>query len=211
MSNEPPDDRHEGADLPFGSLAEGPQPPADLEDRTVRALRERGLIAPESAPVRHAAWRYAAAMAAGLLLYGAGYLTGRPPGVPRGAGEEAANYMLLLRESDAMVAATRGAGDALVREYAAWAAAEAGRGRLTGGGKLDEAPRYLRRGDGGEVRPTSHPDPGERHLSGYFLIAATGEDEALAIAAGCPHLGHGGTIELRRIEGGPDPLRPPRP
>ncbi len=41
--------------------------------------------------------------------------------------------------------------------------------------------------------------PDEQNLSGYFLITASGQDEALEIAANCPHLEYGGTIEIRRI------------
>jgi hypothetical protein len=37
-------------------------------------------------------------------------------------------------------------------------------------------------------------------VAGLFVVAAPGDEEALRIARSCPHLAHGGEIELRPIE-----------
>lgn len=47
------------------------------------------------------------------------------------------------------------------------------------------------------VKLKSAPSP----LSGYFMIRARDLDEAKRIAATCPHVRHGGTIEVREIDG----------
>ena len=49
--------------------------------------------------------------------------------------------------------------------------------------------------DGVKLKSASSP------LSGYFMIRARDLDEAKRIAATCPHIRHGGTIEVREIDG----------
>ncbi len=125
MSIEPPEDRSSGDDLPFDSLAEGPQPSDDLEARTVRALRERGLIASGSAPAWTVYLKVAAALVAAVSLYSAGFMSQRLLEAPRAAAMEAPGYMLLLWESDAMLAETEAAGKVIVQEYTDWAVGQA--------------------------------------------------------------------------------------
>lgn len=79
-----------------------------------------------------------------------------------------------------------------VAEYAAWARALRRTGQLIGGEKLkDDSVRWF----GGSVATSA----GER-IGGYFVIRAHDLTEAQRIAEGCPHLKHGGRIELRAIE-----------
>ncbi len=200
MSIEPPEDRSSGEDLPFGSLAEGPQPSDDLESRTVRTLRERGLIAPGSSPAWTVYLKVAAALVAAVSLYSAGFMSQRILEAPRAAGMAAPGYMLLLWESDAMLAETEAAGKVIVQEYTAWAARQAEQGRLLGGEQLGNESRFVRRDEDNLVQEATLQVAEEQNLTGYFLITASGQDEALEIAANCPHLEHGGTIEIRRIE-----------
>jgi hypothetical protein len=40
----------------------------------------------------------------------------------------------------------------------------------------------------------------EAPLGGYFIVEAKDWDAAMEIARSCPHLAHGGTIEVREIE-----------
>ena len=42
--------------------------------------------------------------------------------------------------------------------------------------------------------------PNGDRLGGFFLIRASGFAEAQRIAADCPHLRHGGRVELRTIQ-----------
>ena len=74
---------------------------------------------------------------------------------------------------------------ARVAEYGAWAR------NLQGGEKLSDA--WLL--SSGGVR--HHPN---LTISGYFLLRARDDAEALAIAKTCPHLRYGGRVELRRIQ-----------
>ncbi len=37
-------------------------------------------------------------------------------------------------------------------------------------------------------------------ISGFFVLRAASDERALAIARTCPHLAHGGRLELRRIQ-----------
>jgi hypothetical protein len=46
---------------------------------------------------------------------------------------------------------------------------------------------------------TARPDQGGERIGGYFLIRAADDAAALALARSCPHLRHGGRIEVRRI------------
>ena len=41
---------------------------------------------------------------------------------------------------------------------------------------------------------------GEGGVAGYFLLPSSDYDQALSIARTCPHLKHGGAVELRQIE-----------
>jgi hypothetical protein len=41
---------------------------------------------------------------------------------------------------------------------------------------------------------------GANPATGYSILEATGEDEALRLAKGCPHLMSGGTIEVAEIQ-----------
>jgi hypothetical protein len=63
------------------------------------------------------------------------------------------------------------------------------------GEKLADAGGSLLRG------PHAEPFvPGHDAVSGFFVIEAADEAAARSIAATCPHLDEGGTIELRPIE-----------
>jgi hypothetical protein len=164
------------------------QPPAGLEDRVVETLRARGLLRPAGGVQQIVArrWFWPAALAAGLLLFAGGYMMGRTPGAPGDA--RLLRYTLLLYEGPGFN--SRGVPEpALVAEYSAWAGELAGRGRLVAGEKLGARTWSL----GG--RDAAGPGP-----TGFFIIAARSDDEALALAKSCPHLRHGGTVTLRPIE-----------
>ncbi len=165
------------------------EPPANLEDRVVDTLRARGLLHdPAGAPRRRLAprWAWAVAIAAGLLLFVAGFALGRRPSGSPAAG--LSQYTLLLYEGPQFNAAGT-SEPALVQEYSAWAGELAGRGRLVAGEKLGAQAWML-----GDAAPeTAGP-------TGFFVIAARDQNEALAIARTCPHLRHGGIVSVRPIE-----------
>lgn len=107
-----------------------------------------------------------------------------------------AEFVLFLYD-DPVTEAARTPEEALrtVEEYKAWAGGLARAGNLVAGEKLTEQRRLF-----GAVSGSGPVVPAGTSLGGYFVIRAASDEEAAAIAAGCPHLVHGGAIELRRID-----------
>ena len=200
MNGDPQDNRSGEADRRFDVLTAGPAPPAALEQRTVRALEERGLIGADAA-VTPAIWaKLAASMAAALLLFAAGVMTQRQLG-PQPVVPDDPSFLLLLWEPTSGIAEGVQSDDRLVDEYRAWAIGEAEQGHLVGGEKLAGTGRLLRREAGGiAVSTAPSAAGGETILGGYFLIHAAGLDEAVQIASTCPHLDYSGVIEVREID-----------
>jgi hypothetical protein len=87
----------------------------------------------------------------------------------------AATYILLLYETPQFQGGNRA-------EYGQWARQM--RPLVVGGEEL---------GDANVLAGTTS------QLAGYFLIAAPNDERAREVAQACPHLRHGGTVELRRI------------
>jgi hypothetical protein len=196
------DDRLEEEDggpiAELDELRRGVDPPGALEERTVRALRQEGLIRDRKAARARAA-RVAGAMAASVALFTIGVAAGRltAPAAPEpGSG----TFALLLRSGDSPEPVDEQGEAALVAEYAEWAGTIAGAGRLVDGQKLDDESRLLRRGAGGLEAQTAFMTREPRAVQGYFLVQADGYEDAVRIAGGCPHLDYGGSIEIRRID-----------
>lgn len=115
------------------------------------------------------------------------------------AGEGAQSFLLLLRE-DARYRGAASDEPKRIEEYSAWARGLAEQGKLSAGEKLANKGVVL---SGTGERPTSRSEqPGGKKagVAGFFIIAAASQSDALAIARTCPHVRHGGTIELRPIE-----------
>ena len=181
------------------SWGEGWEPPPSLREETRRTLRERGLIAGPRARRRTALAWSALAAAAAVVAFLLGLSLGRRPA---GAPHAAANglYMLLLYEDAAYRApATSEDHRARVEEYGGWARATAGSGRYVDGNELAPEGRWCRPSPRGMEVASPVTDPARGTLAGYFVIGARSWDDAVAITRGCPHLRHGGTVEIRRI------------
>lgn len=141
---------------------------------------------------RYAPLLRAAAAVVLILLGGAGGYLLRGDGAPRSVPAiGASTFLLLVRGEEPQGPVT---GDSLVREYQGWASSLAHQGRLMGANKLmDEPGRWISAPTAGETRTRSD-------VSGYFLVSASGYDEAVEIAGSSPHIRYGGTFEIREVE-----------
>jgi len=114
-----------------------------------------------------------------------------------------AKYVLLLHGPARTPAATaqQAAADSaaesvLVAEYSAWAGKLAASGALVAGEKLADEPITRLATSGASEMPRYTAD----EVGGFFIIQAADSAEAFRIARDCPHLKHGGTVQVRRIE-----------
>lgn len=155
------------------------EPPSGLEDRTVRALRERGLVR-RPRPRAIAIGAFAAAAA---IVLAAGWAamsrTAAPSDGPR--------FVLLLF---AGTEAPAGTADTRRQEYTAWARDLASRGVAITGEELGNETREVGAG------ASSSTDLLPR---GFFVVSAESLEAAERIAATCPHIRYGGRIVVKRI------------
>lgn len=167
--------------MPDGSSG-GPVPSARLKARVMRSLHDEGLLMSPTARLR----RIAAALAAGILMFVAGYAMGqRAPGPPN----ETSRFVLLLYEDSAFH--YPGSGAEAVAEYSRWARSLEERGYLEFAEQL---------GGASEALPAvSSAGQMAAQISGMFIIRAATLDEAKRLAAESPHLRYGGTVAVRNI------------
>ena len=182
------------------SWGAGWEPGAELREQTRAALHDRGLI---GARRGRRAWVWpSVAAAAAALAFVLGLGLGRKPAAPA-APPAGPQYILLLYEDDAYRApANPEEHSARVQEYSDWARAMAGAGRHVDGNELGSEGRWCRPGPDGLELAMPATDPERGTLAGYFVIGARSLDEAIAVTRGCPHLRHGGTVEVRKIATG---------
>jgi hypothetical protein len=110
-------------------------------------------------------------------------------------------FMLILRMSGPESEAKSPAEELQrVKEYSAWAHDLERRGLLTGGEKLKDEGRFLSQVKEGATVAEARSNAAEGDIAGYFLMPASDYDQAVTIAKTCPHLKHGGTVEIRQIE-----------
>jgi hypothetical protein len=162
-------------------------PPSDLERRVIGRLLTAGLLARRRAPVAHRSWLLAAGLA--LLLVGFGLGRWQPPSSNAGP---MTRYLLLLHEDESFQPDR--APFPHRAEVGRWAR------RLQRAGELIEGDRLGLQGN--LVTPNGAATglaPGDV-ISGFFVVRAVSDERALAIARTCPHLTHGGYVELRRIQ-----------
>lgn len=173
------------APLDTSPLAKGVPPPPDLEDRVVAELRRRRLIHDRPR------LRWWIAAAAALVLFAAGFGLGRH----RGTSHSQFTFVLLLREGPGWREAASPAEELQrVSEYKAWAGRWRANGLEIDGTKLGDRVETL-----SEKNASTVNDPDK--IGGFFAIHAADLEAARAIARTCPHLTHGGRIEVRQIEG----------
>lgn len=112
------------------------------------------------------------------------------------------NYMLLLHQnSDRPRPNSPDQIMAITKSYMSWADRMRAEGRLKGGEKLTFDPGKVMRPKNGKVTVTDGPYAESKEIvGGYFAISAKDYDEACKVAETCPHLGYGGTIEVRQVD-----------
>ena len=165
-------------------------PPAALKDRVITTLLQRRLLRRKST-----ARRWIGLVAAAIVLFAAGLLVGRRPRpAPEATGPQFA--LLLYEDSEYHRDMSQ---QAAIAEYSAWAHSVRGSGHAISGTPLD--PRsWVLHSSGRDVEVLPRGVGAEAGtMSGFFIIGASSEAEALAIARTCPHLRHGGRIAVRPV------------
>ena len=181
--------------------------PAALRDRITGTARARGLFGGAARYSRRTLWTSVAAAAA--MAFSAGTWIGAAsrrrmapgPDSPAAGGDVVQNhYLLFLHEGRAYDRPADPAAHAVrAREYGDWMRSLQRAGRLAGGDELAADGHWLRRdGDQIALLPLT-PDSEHGLIDGYFRIAAANDEDAVAVARDCPHLRHGGTVEIRRV------------
>lgn len=156
-------------------------PPDGMEDTLVDALTARGLLA-RSRLVMFRRVAYGAAVAAAFAI---GVWFGASPGTSQQSPPES-RYALLLFEGPAFEH-----GDGHRAEYIEWVRRFVSSGRFVDGEELGPESRVAGVG--------SADVAGDDRLSGFFIVEASGMEEALSVAEQHPHIRHNGTIEVRQI------------
>ncbi|MEW5915672.1 MAG: hypothetical protein AB1762_04675 [Gemmatimonadota bacterium] len=159
-------------------------PPADLEERTISALRSRALLRERRVPwvLRPSGWLAAAVIVLAAFFAGMGTGRMRAP-APR---PEPSFALMLYGEigGDSATQMERAA------EYGRWARAAHTGARVLGGEAL-----------GGHVVDVGRaPIAGGDELVGFFLIQASDRQAAARMAAECPHVKYGGRVVVREIQ-----------
>lgn len=160
--------------------------PPGLEEATIDALRERGLVRP--ARRRLAAAAGLVAMAAALVV-AVGWSLLHQPGAPPQASSVSPRFVLLLYAGNDPMPGTP---DTRRREYSQWARDMAAAGAAISGEELAEEAREV---PGAVVAPS----PALPLPRGFFVVSAPDLDAAQKIASTCPHLRYGGRIVVKRI------------
>jgi hypothetical protein len=184
-------------------------PPAGAEARIRNALRARGEIRSGAGSMPRVA-QIAAGVAIASALFTAGFFTGKgdrtmstdtspaqAPPTAKAPADERPRYVLLLHESPVIYEDGRTESQ-LVREYGDWARALGAKGDLVSGWKLTDDGRSVDPSSGTVQTTAFGMRPGQ--VGGLFIIRAADYDEAATIAATCPHVRYGGSLEVRAID-----------
>lgn len=202
MSQRDPD--HEPKLIELEELTPEVPPDPALEQRVVAQLRENGLLAADRRRTvfSRVVNRVLLPVAASLVLFAGGALVGARL-VPRGSTFEPSGnppdrdlYALLLYEDSGFDSSGPEHLPERVAESTRWMQDLQQQGRYATGERLGPDGELLH---GSQILGQAATGAWGT-LAGFFLVEAPNPETALAIASSCPHLGHGGTIEVRHIE-----------
>jgi hypothetical protein len=146
-------------------------PPAEIESRTVAAVRASGAFTP-----RRSTSQIWGAVAAAAVVFLAGYSTAQLTQRATQTVSTGGRYLFLLYDTPGTLTADPSAGPRLFEEYSAWYTREHAAGVVESGDKLDDA---VIRTVGPELQAAPQP-------AGLFVIRARSTDEAVAIARESP-------------------------
>ena len=174
------------------ALGSAAPPPSGLEEATLSRLRAEGLVRRRG---RSGNASRLLAAAAALALFAAGLVLGRRSTPATAApsassGVEGPRFVLFLYDAPTEPAMSEAQMQERVSEYRNWASGLRRRGASIRGEKLQS----------GRAERLGPAAAGEAPLGGYFVISAKDWDSAMEVARSCPHLKHGGTIEVRQVE-----------
>jgi hypothetical protein len=106
-------------------------------------------------------------------------------------------YIFLLHAAPEQFAdISPAAFNAIKSKYARWRDQMISDGRVAGGNKLEDGKGRVIRGSGVTDGPYTEA---KEVVAGLFIINARDYDDAVALAATCPHIEYG-TLEVRAIE-----------
>lgn len=163
-------------------------PASDLEKKTIRELRRRGLIK-RSFFYHYKFMKPAFAFAVISLIFILGFFVGEKSTLARISQPNQDQYLFLLYNPDNYQATS-----SHVKEYGDWFRSIKGN---VEGEELSDKLWMIALNNNKPVIETLH---GTYSPSGYFIIHATSENEAIQIASTCPHLKYNGKIEVRPIQ-----------
>ncbi len=185
----------------FAGLDREKMPPSFLENRIVEQLKEAQLIRTRTRGWLPVFPKIAVAFALLIAVFSVGAIVGsrRSAVTPTKAAEP--GFILIVRQfSPELEAKTPEEERLRVKEYGAWARDLGQRGLLIGGEKLKDEGRLLSQQNGSAAIAETPLKASEGAIAGYFLLPSSSYDQAVSIARTCPHVKHGGTVELRQID-----------
>jgi hypothetical protein len=108
-------------------------------------------------------------------------------------------YFLMLTGEGDYASLSPAENQAVYKKFMEWSASLASEGRLVDALRLShDEYRVLKPGPNPVATDGPFADSKEA-VGGYFTIKAADIDEAGRLAAGCPHLQHGGTIHIQGV------------
>jgi len=159
-------------------------PTTELEKRIITQLKEKGML---SAPLYQRKFSFLFTGVLVIFFFLLGFFLAKPVGP---GGKE--QYLLLLHNPPGFI---NDKGQA--REYGEWLAKLAANGTPVSGEELQDRSVMLTALN--SSLPIADKNTGNNGISGFFIITAGSEKEALVITKSCPHLKYKGVIEIRRI------------
>ena len=113
------------------------------------------------------------------------------------AKPEMPQFLLLLRQPAGGVPAPDELKK-IMEQFAKWMQGMSAQGLVVATNGLEITGKVLRGPRGATITDGPYPESKEI-VGGYVLIAAAGEEQAIAAARDCPGLEHGMVVEVRRV------------